>query len=128
MRQRIHLCLVVAFVLASLPAHAGEAMVRVGHNKLDPSDLKVTAGTTVVFHNMDEMPGGHSIVADDGSFQSPALAKDQSWSHTFQAGRPLLLDQGAPFGEGHHRRRVKRTRPPQRRCAPSDPPLRALAG
>jgi plastocyanin len=83
MRQRIHLCLLVVFVLASLPAHAGEAMVHVGHNKLDPSDLKVAAGTTVVFHNMDEMPGGHSIVADDGSFQSPALAKDQSWSHTF---------------------------------------------
>ena len=32
---------------------------------------------------MDEMPGGHSIVADDGSFQSPGLAKGESWTHTF---------------------------------------------
>ncbi len=83
MRQRLQLCFLVAFVLATLPVHAGDAMVYVGHNKLDPSDLKVTAGTTVVFHNQDEMPGGHSIVADDGSFHSPALAKDQAWSHTF---------------------------------------------
>ena len=43
----------------------------------------MTVGTTVVFHNLDEMPGGHTIVASDGSFESPGLAKDQKWSHTF---------------------------------------------
>ena len=83
MRQGLRLCFLLAFVLASSSVHAGEAMVYVGHNKLDPSELKVTTGTTVVFHNLDEMPGGHSIVADDGSFHSPALAKDQTWSHAF---------------------------------------------
>jgi plastocyanin len=30
------------------------------------------------------MPGGHTVVADDGSFSSPPLAKDQTWSHTFE--------------------------------------------
>jgi hypothetical protein len=30
------------------------------------------------------MPGGHTVVADDGSFSSPPLAKDQSWSRTFE--------------------------------------------
>jgi plastocyanin len=83
MRGKCFLFLLVTVVLASSAVHAGEAMVHVGHNKLDPTDLKVAAGTTVVFHNLDEMPGGHSIVADDGSFQSPPLAKDKSWSHTF---------------------------------------------
>jgi plastocyanin len=29
------------------------------------------------------MPGGHTIMADDCSFKSPDLAKDESWSHTF---------------------------------------------
>ena len=83
MRGILSLLLLMTVVLASSPLHAGEVMVHVGHNKLDPSDLTVAAGTTVVFHNLDEMPGGHTIVADDGSFQSPALAKNKSWSHTF---------------------------------------------
>jgi plastocyanin len=30
------------------------------------------------------MPGGHTVAADDGSFASPPLAKDQSWSHAFE--------------------------------------------
>ena len=35
---------------------------------------------------MSEMPsGGHTIVADDGTFSSPPLGKDESWSHTFNA-------------------------------------------
>ena len=83
MRKGLSLCFLLAFALASTPVYADDAMVHVGHNKLDPTDLKVDAGTKVVFHNMDEMPGGHTIVADDDSFQSPGLAKDESWSHTF---------------------------------------------
>lgn len=83
MRPTSRLILILAFALGASPALAGEVMVQVGHNKLDPAELTVAAGTTVVFHNLDEMPGGHSIVADDGSFQSPPLGKDQSWSHTF---------------------------------------------
>ena len=76
------LCL-SSIVLFSLIASADDALVQVGHNKLDPAEITVTVGTTVVFHNLDEMPGGHTIVASDGSFESPGLAKDQKWSHTF---------------------------------------------
>ena len=72
-----------ALALAAAPTLAGDARVTVGHNKVDPATLTVKAGTTVTFHNVDEMPGGHSVAADDGSFQSPALAKDASWSYTF---------------------------------------------
>jgi plastocyanin len=72
-----------SMALVSSVALAGEVMVHVGHNKLDPAEITIAAGTTVVFHNLDQMPGGHSVVADDGSFHSPGLAKDQSWSHTF---------------------------------------------
>jgi plastocyanin len=65
-----------------LPTPAG-AKITVGHNKLEPSLVKIGAGQSVTFHNVDKMPGGHTVVADDGSFSSPALDKDQSWSHSF---------------------------------------------
>ena len=83
MRKALRLCLFVILGSVSSAAYAGEARVEVGHNRLDPAELEVAAGTTVVFHNVDEMPGGHTIVADDGSFQSQGLAKGESWSHTF---------------------------------------------
>jgi plastocyanin len=72
-----------SIVMFSLIASADDVMVHVGHNKLDPAEITVPVGTTVVFHNLDEMPGGHTIVASDGSFESPGLAKGQKWSHTF---------------------------------------------
>jgi plastocyanin len=79
----------------ALPAAAAEVTVTVGHNRIDPAQVKIAAGDTVVFHNVDEMPGGHTIVAKDGSFTSPPLAKDQKWSHTFdEAGSfPIQIKQ-----------------------------------
>jgi len=68
--------------VASEPTPAG-AKVVVGHNRLDPPVVQLGAGQTVTFHNVDKMPGGHTVVADDGSFSSPPLDKDQSWSHSF---------------------------------------------
>lgn len=70
-------------VLLASPALAGDVMVHVGHNKLDPAVVKVKAGDTVVFHNLDQMPGGHTVVADDGDLSSPPLEKGGQWSHTF---------------------------------------------
>jgi len=77
------LILATAFLWSSV-ALAGDVMIHVGHNKLMPAEAKVAVGTKVIFHNMDEMPGGHTIVADDDSFKSQALAKDEQWSHTFE--------------------------------------------
>lgn len=78
------LVMLASLALLCAPAFAEDASVKVGHNRLEPAQLTVAAGTTVVFHNEDAMPGGHSIVADDGSFASPGLAKDEEWSHTFE--------------------------------------------
>jgi plastocyanin len=79
------LALVLLGALLASPALAADgATVKVGHNRLEPAEITIAAGTTVTFHNEDQMPGGHSIVADDGSFKSPGLAKDQSWSHKFE--------------------------------------------
>ena len=84
MRVGTLLFLLASGLVLALPLHAAEVMVHVGHNKLDPAEITVATGTTVVFHNLVEMPGGHSIVADDGSFESPALGKDETWSHAFE--------------------------------------------
>jgi plastocyanin len=80
---RLAFAALVGLALAASAARAGEVTVTVGHNRIDPAKVTVKAGDTVVFHNVDEMPGGHTIAADDGSFSSPPLAKDQTWSHTF---------------------------------------------
>jgi plastocyanin len=79
----------------ALPAAAGEVTVTVGHSRIEPAEIRIRAGDTVVFHNVDEMPGGHTIVAKDGSFESPPLAKDQKWSRSFPAaGRfPIQIQQ-----------------------------------
>ncbi len=63
---------------------ATEGMVEVGHNRLSPNEITIAVGETVTFHNQDEMPGGHTLVADDGSFQSPPLKKGEEWSRTFE--------------------------------------------
>lgn len=83
------IALAAALILLLAPAaFAGEVTVKLGHNKIDPAEVTVKAGDSVVFHNLDEMPGGHTLVADDGSFSSPPLAKDENFSHTFeQPGR-----------------------------------------
>lgn len=81
----IRLLVLVGAVLVSGAAFAEGPTVAVGHNRLTPSELTVKPGTAVTFENQDEMPGGHTIVADDGSFESPGLAKGQTWSHTFDA-------------------------------------------
>src|SRR5262249_36138158 len=73
-----------ALMLASVIASpANDLTVKVGHNGLTPGTVTIGKGDTVVFLNTQDMPGGHTVVADDGSFSSPALAKDKSWSHVF---------------------------------------------
>jgi len=68
---------------ARADADAHEKKVTVGHNRLDPGELTVKAGETVVFHNVDQMPGGHTVVSESGEIASPPLDQGQTWSHTF---------------------------------------------
>ncbi len=84
MKLRRSMLVVLCVLVWVSPALADDAFVLVGHNRLEPSELTVEAGTAVMFHNQDAMPRGHTIVADDGSFESPALGKDEMWTHTFE--------------------------------------------
>ncbi len=74
--------LVVALSVPTV-ALAHGVIVNVGHNRISPAEVTISAGGIVHFHNQDEMPGGHTIVADDGSFESSGLAKGEDWHHTF---------------------------------------------
>ena len=37
------------------------------------------------------MPGGHTVAAEDGSFESPPLAKDQDFTHKFETSGTLKV-------------------------------------
>jgi plastocyanin len=72
--------LVVAFVVA-VAAGASTQSVQVTKNGFTPQTATVSVGDTVTWHNADT--ADHQVVADDGSFASPVLHADQSYSHTF---------------------------------------------
>ncbi len=72
-----------AALLVAAPALA-DVTVEVGHDHFEPATITIQKGESVTFHNVDEMPGGHTVVAEDGSFQSPPLAKDEDFTHTFE--------------------------------------------
>ncbi|WP_375482255.1 cupredoxin family copper-binding protein [uncultured Mycobacterium sp.] len=48
-----------------------------------PAKLSVAAGSTVTWTNRDEEP--HTVAASDGSFHSPGMGAQASYSHTFSA-------------------------------------------
>ena len=84
------------------PALAGDVTVTVGHGRLAPAEVTVAPGDKVTWNNVDQMPGGHSVVADDGSFASPSLDKDEKWSHTFErTGRFLYHIGEHPDAKGN---------------------------
>lgn len=76
--------LAAALLLAGAPAIA-DVTVEVGHNHITPAKVTIKKGESVTFHNVDEMPGGHTVAAEDGSFESPPLAKDQDFTHKFES-------------------------------------------
>jgi plastocyanin len=69
------------------PIPAGEAAtadtVRAFIDGLEysPARLEVARGTTIVWTN--RAPLAHTVTGDDGSWGSPLLEPDGSWSHTF---------------------------------------------
>jgi plastocyanin len=77
------LCLLVA-----LPAAAHGPSVRVAYDGIRPSEIAIRAGQTVHFQNTSSTPRSFTIVADDGSFEGPAMPRGDGWHHTFEtAGR-----------------------------------------
>jgi plastocyanin len=72
---------IVAAALVVVAAGASTQTVQVTKNGFTPQTATVNAGDTVTWHNADT--ADHQVVADDGSFASPVLHADQSYSHVF---------------------------------------------
>jgi plastocyanin len=61
-----------------------------------PATLTVPAGSTVTWTNRDEEP--HTVVANDGSFHSPGMGSQATFSFTFaKAGRYDYVCSIHPF-------------------------------
>ena len=69
-------CLAVAST-----ASAKEVKVSMAKVRFNPPTLQVTAGDTVVWSNDDDR--GHTVVADDGSFQSGEIGIGGAFRHVF---------------------------------------------
>jgi len=59
--------------------------IEISHDALKPTLLNLFVGTTVHFANTVEMPGGHTIVDESGTIESPSLEKPgDGWHYTFE--------------------------------------------
>lgn len=59
---------------------AGDA-VAIDNFAFVPSTLTVAVGSTVTWTNRDEEP--HTVAASDGSFRSPGMGAQATYTHTF---------------------------------------------
>jgi plastocyanin len=83
--KRLLLLPLAAFAAVLLVAAAGAATqtVQITKNGFTPQSITLSVGDTVTWHNADS--ASHQVVANDGSFASPVLQPDQTYSHTFSS-------------------------------------------
>ena len=72
--------LVMAEVIATHAANAA-VVVTISNFTFDPAEVKIHAGETVIFKNVDDIP--HQVVADDHGFKSKALDTGDTATFTF---------------------------------------------
>ncbi len=75
---------VLALLGVALAAWGHGVTVEIEGNRVSPTEVTVSAGTTIHFHNLPSTRGRRTIVALDGSFRSPGLAQGEGWHHTFR--------------------------------------------
>ena len=62
---------------------ATEVIVTVSTTRFDPSIVEIRRGVRLTFHSLADLPGGLTVVAADGSFESWPLGRHGQWSHRF---------------------------------------------
>jgi amicyanin len=67
-----------SFVSAAM---AADAAVKIDNFTFDPPRLIVKAGTTVTWHNDDDIP--HTVVASEKAFRSKTLDTEDKYAFTF---------------------------------------------
>lgn len=102
--------LALALLMLHLPDAAARTSVTMSGSRFSPRQVTVSAGETVTWTNNDSV--GHSVAADDGSFDShptcgtltgTCMERGESFSVTFsKAGtvRYYCRSHGGPGGQG----------------------------
>jgi plastocyanin len=86
MRRLVALAAAFTALAVAAPAQAATIDVKITKTAFSPSSVRINFGDTVKWTNSDT--ANHQIVADNGSFASPILGPNQSYSFTFRtAGR-----------------------------------------
>ena len=76
----------IGMSVVAAPCFAHGPTIEITHQQMKPALLNLFVGTTVHFSNTVTMPGGHVIVDESGSIESPALAEPgDGWHFTFEA-------------------------------------------
>lgn len=65
-------------------AFAHGAGIKVTRKSFDPAKVTVPVGQVVHFTCFEHIPRGLQVVGDDGTFQSPRLARGEGFHHTFE--------------------------------------------
>ena len=89
----------LATLVVVASAGADTKTVQITKSGFTPTATTVTVGDTVTWHNADT--ANHQVVANDGSFASPVLKPNESYSFTFQkAGKVNYHDALATTNKG----------------------------
>jgi plastocyanin len=84
MRRLLLLLTLVMGLAAAAPTTAATTGVSITSTGFRPASVTVVAGDAVTWTNNDALR--HQVVANDGSFSSPVLAANQSFTHVFRNG------------------------------------------
>ncbi len=91
MRKLMLLPFAIAVLVIAPTAAADTKTVQITRTAFTPATTTITSGDTVTFHNADTRE--HQVVANDGSFASPVLSPDQTYSVTItKTGRVRFHD------------------------------------
>lgn len=72
----------LALAKRDAPADEDVVPVQIKEMKFSPQSLKIQVGQTVEWTNADTRD--HTVIADDGSFESGNLSRGDRFTHTFE--------------------------------------------
>ncbi len=76
----------IGMLVVAAPCLAHGPTIEITHQAMRPALLNLFVGTTVHFSSTVTMPGGHVVVDESGSIESPALAEPgDGWHFSFEA-------------------------------------------
>ena len=75
-------------LFSAAAANAATLTIQIKSTGFAPATLTINDGDKVTWHNADKVD--HQVVADNGSFASPILHANQSWTVTLNACRTAI--------------------------------------